>query len=390
MKVDRTGTRGVVVLGSTGSVGTSALDVIAAIPERFRVVGLAAARNHRVLQQQIDRFRPIYASCGASGNHLTNVTVIDGERQLSQLATLDEAEIVVVATAGHDAIQPTLDALAAGKIVALANKESIVAAGELVMNAVRSGPGELRPVDSEHSAVWQCLASCGGDTSQVRRLVLTASGGPFRGWSHESLQSVTPAQALKHPNWSMGSKITIDSATLMNKGLEVIEARWLFSVDLDRINVVIHPQSLVHSCVEFVDGSTVAQLGSHDMRLPIQYALTYPERVEGSATRLSILDISRLDFEPPDETAFPLLSIARTAGNLGGTYPTVLSVSDSVAVEAFLDGRLRFDQISNVVQATLDRHSSDHLPLTVDAIADTSEWAERQARLLVDRLSSHA
>ncbi|HUG14108.1 MAG TPA: 1-deoxy-D-xylulose-5-phosphate reductoisomerase [Thermomicrobiales bacterium] len=380
----------VVILGSTGSIGTSTLEVIAALPGRFTVVGLAASRNSDLLQQQIDRFKPRFAACGVNGHRLQRVTIVDGAQQLSRLAMLEEADIVVVATSGHDAIQPTIDALTAGKIVALANKESIVAAGEIVMRAARQGPGTLRPIDSEHSALWQCLKAGRSDGAEVRRLVLTASGGPFRGWSTEELRGVTPEQALRHPNWAMGSKITVDSATLMNKGLEIIEARWLFDVNIDDIDVVVHPQSLVHSCVEFVDGSIVAQIASHDMRLPIQYALTYPDRLAGPATKLSVLDISRLEFEPPDERTFPLLSIAREAGRLGSTYPAVLSESDSVAVDAFLDGELRFDQIADAVKSTLDCHSPHTVPLTVEGVVAASLWANAETKSVIARLAGRS
>lgn len=388
MSVQTSESKGVVILGSTGSVGTSTLDVIASLPDRFHVVGLAASKNAGVLQQQIDTFGPRVAACGTSGHILRDVTVIDGARQLSELATLPDADVIVVATTGHDAIQPTIDALNAGKVVALANKESIVAAGELVMRAAREGPGELRPIDSEHSALWQCLSSSQGDTSTVHRLVLTASGGPFRGYTREQLREVTPDQALRHPNWDMGAKITIDSATLMNKGLEVIEAMWLFSVDIERIGVVIHPQSLVHSCVEYVDGSIIAQLGSHDMRLPIQYALTYPERVDGSVTKLSMVDFTRLDFERPDEDVFPLLSIARDAARQASTYPTVLSAADAVAVEAFLHRRIRFDQIAYVVQHVIERHVPTQQRISIEGIDAACDWAEQEARACISKISA--
>jgi 1-deoxy-D-xylulose-5-phosphate reductoisomerase len=380
--------KGVVILGSTGSVGRSALDVIQSLRHRFKIVGLAASQNYAMLQSQIDTYHPPYAACGQFGKHLSNVNVVDGSSQLSTLATLDEADIVIVATTGHDAIQPTIDALQAGKIVALANKESIVAAGEIVMRVAETSPGSLRPIDSEHSALWQCLSASNGDGSQVRRLVLTASGGPFRGWTADQLREVTPEAALQHPNWQMGTKITIDSATLMNKGLEVIEAKWLFAIDLDRISVVVHPQSLVHSCVEFIDGSTMAQIGSHDMKLPIQYALTYPERVAGAADQLSILDISRLDFELPDETTFPLLAIARVSARLGSTYPAVLSAADTVAVDAFLDRVIRFDQIPDVIESTLDAHSPHSSPLTVESVISASSWADGEARNRVQAIAS--
>ena len=380
-------TSNVVILGSTGSIGVSTLDVISALPDRFTVLGLAASRNASALQEQIDRFNPRFASCEHDADNLSGATVIDSDDPLTDLATLPEADIVVVATTGHAAIVPTIRALEAGKIVALANKEAIVAAGEIVMNVARSAPGELRPVDSEHSALWQCLGANRADPRAVSRLVLTASGGPFRGWTPEQLSSVTPAAALKHPNWSMGAKVTIDSATLMNKGLEMIEARWLFDCPLDQIEVVVHPQSLIHSLVEFVDGSILAQVASHDMRLPIQYALTYPERVPSPATRLRATDLTQLDFEPPDHDAFPLLNVAREAGTVGSTYPTVLSSADSVAVDAFLDGRLNYPGIAAVVRAALDAHIPPNAPLTLDAIADADEWASHFALEEIGRLA---
>ncbi len=379
--------RNVVVLGSTGSVGRSTLDVIAALPERFSVLALAAARSHDALQQQIDRFRPAYVACTSHGSSLTGSAVVDRPDALTFLATLPEADIVVVATTGHAAIVPTIEALKAGKIVALANKEAIVAAGEIVTSVARQYPGQLRPVDSEHSALWQCLGQSYADLSQVSRLVLTASGGPFRGWSRQQLSTVTPELALNHPTWNMGAKITIDSATLMNKGLEVIEAHWLFDCPFDRIDVVVHPQSFVHSLVEYVDGSTLAQLASHDMRVPIQYALTYPERIPGPARRMSAEDLVSLDFEPPDLDAFPLLELARHAGKCGNTYPTVLSAADTVAVRAFLAGQLSFDGIAAVVASVVEAHQPAAGALTLDAISEADRWAERAAAETVARLA---
>jgi 1-deoxy-D-xylulose-5-phosphate reductoisomerase len=370
--------RGVVVLGSTGSVGRSTLDVLAALPGRFHVVGLAAAQNADALQLQVDQHKPRYASLtGAPATGLRDVRVLDGPSALADLATLPEVEIVVVATSGHAAIAPTLAALQAGKIVALANKETIVSAGELVMPLARSGPGVLRPVDSEHSALWQCLGFDDADMSRVERLVLTASGGPFRGWRAEQLRAVRPADALRHPNWEMGAKITIDSATMMNKGLELLEAAWLFDCPLAAVDVVVHPQSIVHSLVEFRDGSLLAQLGPHDMRLPIQLALTYPERLPGPARRLSLLDVARLDFEAPDLDAFPLLRLARQAGDLGGLYPTVLSAADEVAVDAFLAGATTFPDIAAIVHDALDSYVSDAAPVTLETIHDADAWTRR-------------
>lgn len=374
--------QGVVILGSTGSVGTSTLSVIDALPDRFRVVGLAARSDTDLLQQQIDTFQPTYAHIH-NDQRITGAKQLAGDDALMQLATLDEADIVVVATTGHTAIEPTIAALRAGKIVALANKETIVAAGEIVMRTAREGPGVLRTVDSEHSAIWQCLGEDRFDPQRVRRLILTASGGPFRGWTADQLSSVTPADALKHPTWTMGSKITVDSATLMNKGLEIIEAHWLFDCPLDAIDVIVHPQSIVHSFVEFLDGSLMAQLASHDMRVPIQYALTYPDRIEGAGAPLDLASMLELTFEPPDPDAFPLLRIAREAAEHGSTYPTVLSAADSVAVEAFLEGKLSFPGIARLVVATLERHSPASGPLTLEAIHAADAWAIEQARALL-------
>jgi 1-deoxy-D-xylulose-5-phosphate reductoisomerase len=272
--------------------------------------------------------------------------------------------------------------LQAGKIVALANKESVVASGELVMPLARNGPAELRPIDSEHSALWQCLGFADADMTRVQRLLLTASGGPFRGWSAAQLRRARPGDALKHPNWDMGAKVTIDSATLMNKGLELLEAAWLFQCPLDAIDVLVHPQSIVHSLVEFRDGAVLAQLGTHDMRLPIQLALTYPERVPGPAARLSLLDVARLDFEPPDQEAFPLLRLARQAGERGGAYPTVLSTADELAVAAFLDGSIAFPDIAALVQDALDAFVPAAEPLTLEAIAAADAWTRRRLQAL--------
>ncbi len=379
----------VVVLGSTGSIGKSTLDVVAAFPDRFNILALAASRSHAVLQSQIDRFRPTYASCGESSSLLNRCTIVDSHDALTTLATLPNADIVVVATTGHAAIVPTIAALMSGKIVALANKEVIVAAGEIVSAVARDAPGVLRPVDSEHSALWQCLGNDKTNLREVSRLILTASGGPFRGWSRDRLATVTPESALNHPTWNMGAKITIDSATLMNKGLEMIEAKWLFDCPIDRIDIVVHPQSIVHSLVEYVDGSTLAQLASHDMRIPIQYALTYPERLQGPAKHLRATDLVQLDFEPPDLEAFPLLNLARQAGSAGSTFPTVLSTADSLAVERFLDGRIPFNGIAHVVRGVLDAHKPAPGPVTLDAIADAESWAEQATLTALNVMASH-
>jgi 1-deoxy-D-xylulose-5-phosphate reductoisomerase len=349
--------RGVALLGSTGSIGGQAVEVLAAHPELFRVVALAAGRNRAALDEQAARLRPAVAVADAS------------DATLVELATRDDVELVVVATGGIVSLRPVLAALGAGKIVATANKETLVAGGHLVMPEARrlaagvaaTAPGDplasplawLRPIDSEHSALWQCLV--GESMASVDRLVLTASGGPFLDATPDELVVVTPAQALRHPTWTMGAKITIDSATLANKGLEVIEAHWLYDVEYDAIEVVIHPQSVVHSAVRFVDGSLKAQLGTPDMRLPIQYALTFPQRLPSPASAADLVATGRLDFEPPDEVRFPALRIAREAGRAGARASAALIAADEVAVERFLDGTLDFPGIARLLEAAVER-----------------------------------
>jgi 1-deoxy-D-xylulose-5-phosphate reductoisomerase len=349
--------RRVAVLGSTGSIGTQTLDVLAAHPEAFEVVALAAGRNEALLAEQAARHRPTTAVLGAGD-----------PAALEAIATRDDVDLVVVATGGIVSLRPVLAALRAGKIVATANKETLVAGGHLVMPEARARaaavaattPGDalasplawLRPIDSEHSAIWQCLV--GEPLNRVASLVLTASGGPFLDGPAD-LSTVTPEQALRHPTWSMGAKITIDSATLANKGLEVVEARWLYDVDDTAIDVVVHPQSVVHSAVRFVDGSLKAQLGTPDMRTPIQYALTYPDRRPSPSVAVDLVAAGRLDFRQPDEGRFPALRIAREAGRIGQRATTALIAADDVAVARFLDGTLRFDEIPGLLAAAIAR-----------------------------------
>jgi 1-deoxy-D-xylulose-5-phosphate reductoisomerase len=343
------------VLGSTGSVGTQTLDVIAAMPDRFSVVALAASKVSPLLEEQSRRHRPdLVAVSDGAKPWAGDGQLVMGNDALLAAALHPAADIIVVATSGHAAMTPTFRAVEAGKTIALANKETIVCAGELLMPLAQACGVSIRPVDSEHSAIWQCLV--GVPEGSVDRLILTASGGPFRRTTAADLARVTVAQTMSHPTWSMGGKITVDSASLMNKGLEVIEARWLFGVPLDRIDVVVHPESIVHSLVEFVDGSVLAQLGLPDMRLPIQYALTFPERLPSPRPRLSLTETSTLHFERPDLDRFHALRLAREAGEAGGTYPTVLSAADDVAVDAFLAGRLRFVDIPDVVSDVLAAH----------------------------------
>ncbi|HEU0114533.1 MAG TPA: 1-deoxy-D-xylulose-5-phosphate reductoisomerase [Thermomicrobiales bacterium] len=377
---------GLAILGSTGSVGRQTLAVVDRHPERFRVVALAARRLSPPLQRQVARYRPelVAISEDAPPTKFGRATLVAGSDALAAAATRDGVDIVVAATSGHAAIVPTYRAIAAGKTIALANKETIVCAGALIVPFAAERGVELRPVDSEHSAIWQALRA--GRAAEVRRLILTASGGPFRSAAAEDLARVTVEQALAHPTWSMGGKVTIDSATMMNKGLEIIEARWLFDVPAERIDVLIHPESIVHSLVEFIDGSQLAQLGMPDMRLPIQYALSYPERWAGADDSLSLADLGALHFERPDETRFPALRLAREAGRLGSTYPTVLSAADDVAVAAFLDRRLQFTDIPRAIEATMARHQAASA-LSFEAIADADAWARRAARETVAALA---
>ncbi len=367
----------IAILGSTGSIGCSTLDVVEAHPERLRVVALAAGRNAELLAQQAARYRPVFVSADISlsrGAFPHKTEIGQGAEGLLTAATHPEVDLVVVATTGHVSIEPTLAALAAGKRVALANKETIVCAGELVMAAAGGRAGDrLRPADSEHSALWQCLLTAGAG-AEPERLVLTASGGPFRTLPAEQLRTVTAADALRHPTWSMGSKITIDSATLMNKGLEMIEAHWLFAVPYDRIAVVVNPQSVLHSYIEYADGSLIGQMGPADMRLPIQYALSYPARWPNPFRRADLPAIGTLTFDLPDEERFPALTIARQAGEAGNTYPTVLSAADEVAVDRFIKGEIGFLDIAALAQAALDAHTLDG-PLTLERIRAADRWA---------------
>lgn len=378
------GRTGVAVLGSTGSIGRQTLAVLDLLADRFRVVALAAGNNHQLLAQQARRFQPELLALDTPprpGSALPPNLVL-GAAGLMAAATHPDADIVVVATSGHAAIDPTFAAIAAGKTIVLANKETIVCAGELLMPLARQRGVEIRPADSEHSAIWQCIGT--SPTRAISRLIITASGGPFRLASQEELNAATAADALAHPTWSMGSKITIDSATLMNKGLEVIEARWLFDVPYPQIDVVIHPESIIHSLVEFVDGSHLAQLGLPDMRLPIQYALTGPERTPNSWPRLSFTEPRVLHFDEPDRERFPSLALARQAGEAGGTYPTVLSTADDLAVDAFLAGQIRFVDIPVVIADALDRHTPAPT-LTREAIKEADAWTRRTAAEIIQR-----
>jgi len=368
------------VLGSTGSIGQQTLDVVRALPHQFRIIGLAAGKNIALLSKQVNEFKPRFV---CYQNKKVPAHLLDGGCELLSLEDIarhPQIDMVVMATSGKSGLSPTLAAVTAGKTVALANKESLVMAGEIITKEANRNKAQILPIDSEHSAIWQCLR---GETQEAVKLILTASGGPFHGYSSARLEGVTAEQALKHPSWQMGKKVTIDSATLMNKGLEVIEARWLFNVPFDNIKVLIHPQSIIHSMVEFIDGSVKAQLSYPDMRLPIQYALAYPERLPNSQLpHLNWSAISNLTFEPPDLDTFPCLKLAIEAGKKGGTYPTVLCAADEAAVDLFLSGHIKFTDIAHLVEQTLAQHQSIAHP-TLEEIMATDTWARQKVLKLI-------
>lgn len=360
--------RRVVILGCTGSIGQSALKVAADIPERMEVVGLAASKSVGPFVEQVRAWRPRCAAladvaAAAEARSLlgsSDTEVLEGEAGLCALATLPEADLVLIAIVGTGGLRPALAAIEAGKDIAVASKEILVMAGAIVMEAARRKGVRVLPVDSEHNAIFQCLE--GRRPEEVSRLLLTASGGPFRTWPSEALATVTPAQALKHPTWDMGRKISIDSATLFNKGLEMIEARWLFDIPMKRVEVVVHPQSIIHSMVEFVDSSVLAQLSATDMCFPIQYAVTWPERVPNRLPPLDFARLSKLEFEAPRTTDFPAINLARQAGEQGGTLPAVLNAANEIAVDAFLAGRCSFPAIWETVAAVMESHRHETHP----------------------------
>jgi 1-deoxy-D-xylulose-5-phosphate reductoisomerase len=377
------GVKRVAILGATGSIGTSALAVVDAHPDRVRVVALGAGRNVEKLAEQARKYRPSVvavadddarAALAARIADLPGLTILAGDAGRLAVATHPEADMLLCASSGTSSLDAALAAIDARKTLALANKEVLVMAGALMVDAARRRGVAILPVDSEHNAIHQCLH--GRQPDEVRRLILTASGGPFRRCDAGQLARVRPEDALKHPTWQMGRKITIDSATLMNKGLEVIEARWLFDIPGDRIDVVVHPQSIVHSMVALRDGSVIAQLSVTDMQLPIQYAFSYPDRWDGALAALDVVRLGTLQFEPPDTSRFRCLSLAYEALEAGGTAPAVLNAANEVAVEAFLDGRVRFVDIPRVIEDTLDRSASQRAPRS---LADIRE-ADAQAR----------
>ena len=377
--------KNVVLLGSTGSIGTSTIKVADDLPDQIRLIALAAGNNVDLLLEQTRKHKPeaISISDPAKAKELSNILgrttkVHSGNEGLIKLATLPDADIVLIAIVGTAGLQPALAAIRAGKDIAIASKEILVMAGETVMSEARKYGVQVLAVDSEHSAIFQCLD--GKPSASVRKMWLTASGGPFRKTPKADFASITVEQALKHPSWVMGKKITIDSATLFNKALEMIEARWLFDIEMGRVGVVVHPQSVVHSMVEFVDGSMLAQMSTPDMCLPIQYALTYPERAASDRVQTSLAKLGSLTFEEPDVDRFPALELARRAGEIGGTLPAVLNAANEVAVEAFVNRKLNFVQITDTVRRTMDAHKVVAHP-TLDQILESDAWARQEARV---------
>ena len=367
------------ILGSTGSIGRQTLEVVRHLRGRFRVVGLAAGRNVTLLEEQAREFAPSLLWADREGDYLQQKATGLHARwtPMEEMACHPDVDIVVVSTAGKAGLLPTLAAVRAGKVVALANKEVLVMAGHLVVSAARQHAAELRPIDSEHSAIWQCL--WGEDRAGIARIILTGSGGAFRDLCQDDLDRVTAEEALRHPTWQMGHKVTVDSATLLNKGLEAIEAHWLFGVPFDKIEVVLHRESIVHSLVEFCDGSIKAQLGMPDMRVPIQCALTYPQRLPAARVkRLDLAQLGTLAFCQPEPRRFPCLALALEAGRSGGTFPTAMAAADEVAVEHFLAGRIAFMDIPRAIEAALSAHQGTAEP-SLDEVLAADAWARHWA-----------
>lgn len=382
----------ITILGSTGSIGVSALDVIEKNPELFQVVALSAGNNIRLLKKQIEKFNPRVVAV-ANKDHAVKlretlnvknkIKVFFGEEGLKEIAAFPAADIVISAISGSAGLIPTIAAIEAGKDIALANKETMVLAGEIVTVMSCKKGIKIIPVDSEHSAIFQCLE--GSKRENLRRIILTASGGPFLNFTENQIKKVTLNQALRHPRWKMGKKITIDSASMMNKGLEVIEAKWLFNVNISDIDVVIHPQSIVHSMVEFVDGAYLAQMGVPDMKIPIAYALTYPERIYNDLPALNLIKAKNLEFYKPDVKKFPCLKIAREAGICGGTAPAVLNAADEVAVSAFTQKKIRFSDLPRIIEKVLIIHKVIYNP-SLENIIQADLWARRETEKIIERM----
>ena len=375
------------IIGSTGSIGVQTLEVAKNL--NIKVYGLAAGNNINLLEEQIRKFNPRvvsvkdeeYAIKLAKKIHDINIDVLWGDEGINTVASLDAIDTVVTSIVGNAGLLPTLNAIKKGKRIALANKETLVSAGSIVMEEARKNNAEIIPVDSEHSAIFQCMK---GNNQFVDKIYLTASGGPFRGKKAEELKNVTVDQALNHPNWNMGNKVTIDSATLMNKGLEVIEAKWLFNIETDKIDVLVHPQSIIHSMVQFIDGSVIAQMGTANMRIPIQYALTYPDRVKNNFPKLNFAKNNSLEFEKPDYSSFPCLKLAFEAIEKGGTMPAVLNASNEVLVASFIKGEIGFIDIPRIIYEVMSLHNIKTNPEISDII-DIDKWARKTTRIISNK-----
>ena len=384
----------ITILGSTGSIGLSALDVIGKNPRRFQVVALAAGQNVKLLKNQIEIFKPKIVSVSTKENALklrqslnlnNKIKILYGNEGLNETAAFPEADIVVSAISGAAGLMPTFAAINAGKDIALANKETMVMAGEIVNRRAKLKKVKILPVDSEHSAIFQCLQ--GEKIENLKRIILTASGGPFLNFNANQLKQVKLNQALKHPRWKMGKKVTIDSATMMNKGLEIIEAKWLFNLAIEKIDVLIHPQSIVHSMIELIDGSVLAQMGIPDMRIPISYALTYPERMINDLSSLNLLNTEKLEFRKPDTKKFPCLRLAYEAGFCGGTAPAVLNASNEIAVAAFLAKKIKFVDLPGIIDKILNAHVCGIHP-SLEDILEADSWARIKTTKIIERITS--
>lgn len=376
--------KNIAVLGSTGSIGTQTLDVVAKNPDRFRIIAVAANTNDRLIEEQIEKFKPEYAvlvnpsaAKRLKDRYIGYTKILSGKEGLLQAATLENVDTVVTSMVGFAGLEPTIAAIHANKNIALANKETLVVAGEIVMNLAKEKGISILPVDSEHSAIFQCLQ--GENKRNLNKIIITASGGPFRGRTKAELAKVTVEECLKHPNWAMGKKITIDSATLANKGLEVIEAKWLYGLTYEQIETIVHPQSIIHSMVEFDDGAVIAQLGMPDMRVPIQYALTYPNRVKADFPKIDFKTLKDLTFEEPDMDTFVALKLAYKAGKIGGTMPCVFNGANEIAVNAFLSGKISFLQIYDIIHNAMEYHKVILEP-NLENLYDTDAWVRAYAK----------
>ncbi|MDE0481448.1 MAG: 1-deoxy-D-xylulose-5-phosphate reductoisomerase [Candidatus Poribacteria bacterium] len=381
----------IAILGSTGSIGKNALNVIKTHNEEFKVVALGANKDVNTLEHQIRQFRPRLAALNepAAADRLrerlcdlNGIEILSGPEGIQAVATIQEADQVLEGMGGSAGLLPTLSAINAGKDIAFVNKEVMVMCGPIVMDAVKKNGVSLIPIDGEMSAIFQCLEGARDRQADIHRLILTASGGPFRDTLKDELYTVTPQQALRHPNWDMGAKITIDSATMMNKGLEVIEAKWLFNIELEKIDIVIHRESIIHSMVEWTDGSTLAQLGPTDMRIMIQYALTYPNRLSTPVPRLDLCESRTLHFEPIDKEKFPCISLAYTAAEVGGTLPVVLSSADEIVVEAFLEEQIGFMDIPAILECVMNKHIVIADP-SLEDVLEVDQWAKSTTRSII-------